>query len=254
MSTKQKRLQELRGSDYEIAKGQPDIRGWEVRDNNGHLMGKVSELIFDSRAQKVRYMVINVADSKELQLEKRTVLVPIGMAVLEHQDDDVILPSVTPFQLRALPRYSKEDLGTKTERAISQVFGRTDNQGGPAQTDDAELTEDFYNHDHFNEQHMHDRRNNTAAKDNTALRRPAPVQSMTEAEAASLRREADLHPVADADRHTPDTTQTNSSIMGADGRNTTHQPVSNQSMHQQQGETDEEYVRRARKNIDDRNR
>ena len=29
------RLRELRGSDYTIAKGQPDIRGWDVRDGNG---------------------------------------------------------------------------------------------------------------------------------------------------------------------------------------------------------------------------
>ena len=113
MSKKLKRLQELRGSGYEVAKGQPDIRGWEVRDAHGHLMGKVHELIFDSRANKVRYMVINVNDSKELQLEKRTVMVPIGLAVLEHKYDDVILPNVTPFQLRALPRYDKEDLGTR---------------------------------------------------------------------------------------------------------------------------------------------
>jgi len=67
MSNKVKRLQELRGSGYEVAKGQPDIRGWEVRDPNGQLIGKVHELIFDSRANKVRYMIINVNDSKELQ-------------------------------------------------------------------------------------------------------------------------------------------------------------------------------------------
>ncbi len=64
MAKNTKRLQELRGSDFAVAKGQPDIRGWEVRDNLGHLIGKVSELIFDSRAHKVRYMVVNIVDSK----------------------------------------------------------------------------------------------------------------------------------------------------------------------------------------------
>src|SRR5688500_782386 len=103
MSTKGRRLQELRGSGYEVAKGQPDIRGWEVRDDQGQLIGKVHELIFDSRANKVRYMIINVNDSKEMQLEKRSVMVPIGLAVLEQKDDDVMLQNVTPFQLRALP-------------------------------------------------------------------------------------------------------------------------------------------------------
>ncbi|HVE60794.1 MAG TPA: PRC-barrel domain-containing protein [Chitinophagaceae bacterium] len=147
-TNKNRRLQELGGSDFEIAKGQPDIRGWEVRDSNGRKIGKVQELIFDSRAQKVRYIVVNVLDSKELELEKRTVMVPIGLAVLQPKDDDVILKNVTPFQLRALPRYNKDDLGTKAERDISTVFGRSDVK---ETTSDADLDEDFYKHDHFKE-------------------------------------------------------------------------------------------------------
>ena len=86
-SNKGRRLQELRGSDFEIAKGQPDIRGWDVRDNAGRKFGKVHDLIFDIRANKVRYMVVNILDTKELELEKRTVLVPIGLAELDGADD-----------------------------------------------------------------------------------------------------------------------------------------------------------------------
>lgn len=229
MSTKGKRLQELRGSDFEIAKGQPDIRGWEVRDRSGHLMGKVSELIFDSRAHKVRYMVVNVIDSKELQLEKRPVLIPIGMAVLQPKDDDVILENVTPFQLRALPRYSKDDLGTRAERAISTVFGRTDNKGGAAQTDEQELDPDFYEHDHFNEDNMY--RNRSGANGGGAT----PLHgNISDAEAASLRRDAEMRPVAGTTHASDD-----SAIRD------TEPP-------QQKGETDEEYIRRARKNIDNR--
>lgn len=65
------RLRELRGSDYTIAKGQPDIRGWDVRDGSGRKFGAVNDLIFDIRANKVRYMVLNIFDTKELELEKR---------------------------------------------------------------------------------------------------------------------------------------------------------------------------------------
>jgi sporulation protein YlmC with PRC-barrel domain len=230
MANKGRRLQELRGSDFEVAKGQPDIRGWEVRDGNGHLMGKVHELIFDSRAHKVRYMVVNIIDSKELQLEKRTVLVPIGLAVLEPKDDDVILENVTPFQLRALPRYSKEDLGTRAERAISTVFGRNDNKGGAAQTDDQELEPDFYEHDHFNENNMYRQRSGAASGGSTPLH-----GNLSDAEAASLRREAEMRPVSGTTTATSDA----SSVRD------TEPP-------QQQGETDEEYIRRARKNVDNR--
>ncbi len=221
-----KRLQELRGSDFEIVKGQPDIRGWEVRDTTGHLMGKVSELIFDSRAHKVRYLVVNVADSKELQLEKRTVLVPIGLAVLQPKDDDVILENVTPFQLRALPKYSKDDLGTKAERAISEVFGRTDTKGISS---DADLSDEFYEHEQFNEKNTYRNRNQggiSGAQTNTSMQTQS---SFSESEAASLRRDTELKPLANESADT-------SSIRDSEAP-------------QQKGETDEEYIRRARKNI-----
>jgi sporulation protein YlmC with PRC-barrel domain len=151
-TNKNRRLQELRGSDFEMVKGQPDIRGWEVRDTSGRKIGKVQELIFDSRANKVRYIVVNVLDSKELELEKRTVMLPIGLALLQPKDDDVILENVTPFQLRALPRYNKDDLGTKAERDISTVFGRTDIK---TSVSDADLEADFYNNDLFKEDNMY---------------------------------------------------------------------------------------------------
>ena len=190
MSNKVKRLQELRGSGYEVAKGQPDIRGWEVRDQNGQLIGKVDELIFDSRANKVRYMVINVNDSKELQLEKRTVMVPIGLAVLEHKYDDVILPNVTPFQLRALPKYHRDDLGTRAERAISTVFGKADSKTPAVYNDDEDVDENFYNNEMFDENNMYSRRNSSVEDQNTRQQ----AYRMSDAEAASLRRDAEIYP------------------------------------------------------------
>jgi len=191
MSTKTKRLQELRGSGYEVAKGQPDIRGWEVRNDHGHLIGKVHELIFDSRANKVRYMIINVNDSKEMQLEKRTVMVPIGLAVLEQKDDDVILQNVTPFQLRALPRYLKDDLGTRSEHAISTVFGRdTKLSASSTATSDEEVDENFYNNEMFDETNMYNRRNNKGASSGYQQQ---DTNRLSEAEAASLKKDAELY-------------------------------------------------------------
>jgi sporulation protein YlmC with PRC-barrel domain len=198
MSNKVKRLQELRGSGYEVATGQPDIRGWEVRDVNGHLMGKVNDLIFDSRAKKVRYMIVDVADSKELQLEKRTVMVPIGLAELQQQYDDVILPKVTPFHLRALPKYTKDTLGSKAERDISTVFGLSQGPLPAGHTaDDDDVEESFYNNEMFNEDNMYSKRKST---DDTNLRDSREeTRRLSEAEAASLRRDSEIYP---ADRAT----------------------------------------------------
>lgn len=203
MSNKIKRLQELRGSGYEVAKGQPDIRGWEVRDTDGHLMAKVRELIFDTRAQKVRYMIVDVIDSKELQLEKRSVMVPIGLAELQQQYDDVILPKVTPFHLRALPRYSKDDLGSRAERAISTVFGIESKPLPATHTADDDVEESFYNNEMFNENNMHRRRVITEKniEERRQEERREEARRLSEAEAASLRRDAELRPV---DRATTD--------------------------------------------------
>ena len=194
------RLRELRGSDYTIAKGQPDIRGWDVRDGSGRKFGVVHDLIFDIRANKVRYMVLNIFDTKELELEKRTVMVPIGMAELDPTDNDVLLPSVTPFQLRALPRYDKSNLGAKAERDISTVFGRTGfgstTAGATAATvpDDTDVDESFYNHDHFNEENMYRRRRSTTGNSH--------VERRQRNEDAYLRREAELgRPLTAAEMH-----------------------------------------------------
>jgi len=156
------RLRELSQSDFKIAKGQPDIRGWDVRDEQGRKFGTVGELIFDIRADKVRYMVIDILDTPELELEKRSVMVPIGLAELDPADNDVLLPNVTPYQLRALPRYQTSKLGAKTERDIRTVFGDMNlgasrPQQQPVNADE-DVDESFYNNEYFNEDNMYRRR------------------------------------------------------------------------------------------------
>src|SRR5215207_8837942 len=100
-SDNDKRLQELGGSNYEIADGQPDIRGWDVKDTTGKKIGEVDELIFDVQSQKVRYIVLDL-EGNVLDLEPRNVLVPIGLAQIDEKDEDVILPNVSAAQLQAL--------------------------------------------------------------------------------------------------------------------------------------------------------
>ncbi|RYY95083.1 MAG: PRC-barrel domain containing protein [Chitinophagaceae bacterium] len=151
MATTKKRLQELRGSDFEMAKGQPNIIGWQVMDGSGHKLGKVQELIIDTSAQRVRYMVVALTDNKVLQIEKRTVMVPIGFAQLHAADDCVLLHGVTPYQLRALPRYDKLHLGARSEMDISNVFGRSFTATQGSHDADAAPGSGFYEHEHFND-------------------------------------------------------------------------------------------------------
>ncbi len=150
------RLQKLSGSDFEIVDGQPDIRGWDVKNESGKKVGEVDELIFDEQSRKVRYLVLDL-DDNELDLDDRDVLVPIGIAELHKDDDDVILPGVTAEQLRALPEYKEDRFDTEHEVSTRNVFGGL---GTAALTGTAEG--DFYNHPYYNDENLY--RNRQGAK------------------------------------------------------------------------------------------
>lgn len=155
---KSNHLKELGGSDFEIVDGQPNIKGWEVLGPEGQDLGEVSELLFDESTRKVRYIVLDLAEN-EWDLEERDVLIPIGLAEIDNERDEVILPIVTPEQLAALPDYSKHSVSLETEMTIRSIFMNAD----PAHT--ASLQDDFYGHEHFDEQRLYSRR--TSAPSNT---------------------------------------------------------------------------------------
>lgn len=152
-------LQELDGSDYKIAENQPDIDGWSIYDERHQKVGKVHDMLFDPQSQKVRYIIANLKNN-ELNLDSRTVLVPIGIAQLHEQDDDVILSGVTAEQLRALPEYRKDGLTKFDEAAVLGVFSGSKS---------LEYSDDFYQHQHFSDENFY-RRDNTGSTSGMRLR------------------------------------------------------------------------------------
>lgn len=150
---KHRRLQELGESDFEIVDGHPDIRGWEVKDGDGKIIGEVEELILDAKKSKVRYMVVEFEDNEFDLDDDREVLIPIGMAELHHDDDEVILPNITAQQLHALPEYDEDHLDPEAENRICMALGRT----SVLQTG-TEPEENFYQHEHFNDENLYRRR------------------------------------------------------------------------------------------------
>lgn len=159
---KHRRLQELDRSDFEIVEGEPDIRGWDVRNSSGQKIGEVEELILDAQNKKVRYMVVDL-DDNELDLDDRHVLIPIGLAELDKEDDDVLLPSVTVEHLRALPKYEEDKLDEEMETRICSTLGRKQEtmQFYPQHSDELkatrkpEETQDFYRHEQFNDDNLY---------------------------------------------------------------------------------------------------
>ena len=163
---KHRRLQELDRSDFDIVKGEPDIRGWDVRNTSGRKIGEVEELIIDAQQKKVRYMVVDL-DDNELKLDHRKVLIPIGLAELHKEDDDVLLPAVEVEQLSALPAYDKNSLDEETERKICNTLGRktttvhkkTETREQPSNTrTTTEHDTEFYKHEYFDDDNLYKNR------------------------------------------------------------------------------------------------
>src|SRR5688572_30493406 len=99
-------LRRLSEADYEIARGEYDVRGWHVVAVNDERVGKVHDLIIDPAAGKVRYLEVDV-DRKIFALERaRRVLIPIGSAHLEPEHKEVILSGMTRAALAELPQYT----------------------------------------------------------------------------------------------------------------------------------------------------
>jgi stress response protein YsnF len=167
-------LQKLKGSDFEVKDGDQDIRGWDVKDGNGRTIGEVDELLFDPSTRKVRYMIVDL-DDNEFDIEEHDVLIPIGLAELDKDDDDVIIRNITAEQLRSLPAYDEDHFTHEQENTIRNVFAGMGGLGlagaAAASTDkpviNSQRDSGFYDHDHFDEEHLYRNRRQPAGDQQT---------------------------------------------------------------------------------------
>jgi photosynthetic reaction center H subunit len=107
---------------FDVADGTPDPRGWTVRDASGTDIGKVHDLIVDTVAMRTRYLDVEL-DKKALRLEKdRDVLIPVGQARLDDDDDRVILASIAGSRLALLPEYTHGDIDRDYENSLLPNF------------------------------------------------------------------------------------------------------------------------------------
>lgn len=145
-------LEELKGSDFEIAEGMTDILGWEITDYTGLIIGKVRDLLFDTNAKKVRYIITNLEGDSE------GVLIPIGKVELDEDQNLVVVQDLTLRQLRGLPMYIKDNLTSEDEYAIQHLFQFYESKKLEAEKRDMAFNMDtFYNHKNFNEDHFYNR-------------------------------------------------------------------------------------------------
>lgn len=146
---KDNHLQELSGSDFEIADQQTDITGWEIFDADGDYIGDVKDLLFDQESYKVRYIIADYEEDLDAD-RSRLILIPIGLVTLHESDDEVILTSAIAVNIPFLPTYEKGKLRPAQEVEIRDVL--TNNLANLEVNSSYEQHPDgFYDHSHFDD-------------------------------------------------------------------------------------------------------
>ncbi|MDE3184056.1 MAG: PRC-barrel domain-containing protein [Bacteroidota bacterium] len=146
-------LKELHSSGFEMEKGEPDIRGWKVRNDQNQVIGKVDELLFDLESLRVRYLILDL-EGKPLNLVSRDVIIPIGLAEVDKENKIILLPEVTVGHLASLPEYKKGNVTIDTERQVRHVFAPS--QGVEYNDPDFYDPKEFYNNKYFDNQRTYE--------------------------------------------------------------------------------------------------
>lgn len=129
-----RRLRDL--TEFEVADDNPDVRGWPVRGADGRQFGQVSELIVDVDALKVRYLDLQLDSSLGLDERDNHILLPIGVAALDEEADNVFVPSLTYESVTQYPAYNEIQITREYEQAMLRAL----NLGLPAASNEP----DFY--------------------------------------------------------------------------------------------------------------
>lgn len=165
MSTSEKhlyRLEEL--SDYKIASGYPDVRGWEVRDLNNRVIGKVSGLLANVELEKVVYLDVEVDDTiidaghdpygrpankdvHEFINEKgeNHVIIPIGLAELNEEKEYVSTSTIDHRTFAETKRFRREaPIAREYEVIILDSYGRRQGRDtGTGEVEEPERSEAY---------------------------------------------------------------------------------------------------------------
>lgn len=165
------RLDEL--DNYEVADGNADIRGWDVRTQDGRKVGTVEELIVDTTALRARYMEVKLHRDFAGGDEERWALIPIGTAQLDEKEDEVIVDRIPAAGFLTREERSREPLTRETELSLRAMYGATST--GLAADAALESDEDFYGDTLYDDERMR-RRARGDAPDDPYLKRGGDIE------------------------------------------------------------------------------
>jgi len=195
--------------DFKVAEGDPDVRGWDVASADDKKIGEVHDLIVDVAAMKVRYLDIDVDNDVLGTEDDRHILVPVGCATMNEDDDEINLTNVNASDLKSIPGFQHGAITRDFESSLRGCYppmpaqatggagatragtvpvggapGRTATTppntaaaaaSGPAATAGARVAgsstgENFYGHEHFDENRFFGNRRQGRANEQYIIR------------------------------------------------------------------------------------
>ncbi len=91
--------------DVEVAKGDPDVRGWDVALPNGDDIGEVKDMLVDPTVMKVSALEVDLDGQRFKWNDNRRVAVPMDAVQIDDDNDQVIVNSNLQ-EIGSLPIYS----------------------------------------------------------------------------------------------------------------------------------------------------
>lgn len=137
-----RRLRDL--TDFEVADGNPDVRGWTVRGGDGQGLGVVYELIVEPEALKVRYLDVELDARFQRGQHENRILLPVGVASLDADDDNVFVPALNAETVLQYPPYSEIQITRDHEEAMLRALGLDAGTGGGFYERDSYDADAFY--------------------------------------------------------------------------------------------------------------
>jgi sporulation protein YlmC with PRC-barrel domain len=108
-------------SDFQVAEGYRDIRGWHVLSSDGQDVGKVHDLLVDLDGMRTRYLDVRLHSTFAAADVDRDVLVPIGSAETDEGRSAVIV-GIPADRISLLPAFDHRTLHRGFESEIRRHF------------------------------------------------------------------------------------------------------------------------------------
>jgi len=105
-------------SGWRVASGEPDIRGWPLVLAGDGTRLEVNDLIIDTRAKRVRYVVVPTPDTKGARL------IPIGFLRVDGDASEVVAAGFTAADIAELPPYLGGGVTRAGEDSVNAAIRR----------------------------------------------------------------------------------------------------------------------------------